>query len=378
MKIAIDARWIIEKPSGIGQYTINMIRFLMKENKTDEYFLFFSNKKIMKETCEILEIFQDPFFHLVLFPHGVFSLSSQIFLPLHLKKLKIDIFHSPNFMIPLFTFGTRLGVTLHDLIPFLFPHFAPRSKKSRFYKLYRLLMFWIVKRVHHVFVDSEHSYQDLVSHFPNTLQKTSVLKFGIDPSFEKSEPSSDVEKKLNLTHPMILCVGRQDPYKNLMGLVKIFHRLLTKLPHASLVLAGPCDERYPELFSLIQELGLEKKVILTDFLSQAELVGLYQLADLFVMPSLYEGFGLPVLEAFSAGVPAVVSNRASLPEVAGEAGILLDPQDSGKWVETLEHVLKNEEMRKEMIKKGYAQLKKFSWETAAQGLIKTYEELVKK
>ncbi|MBI1871732.1 MAG: glycosyltransferase family 4 protein [Chlamydiae bacterium] len=378
MRIGIDARWITKEPSGIGQYTIQLIKHLILHDSQNEYFLFFSRREIEHRVSQEFSIGEKKNFHVVSFPYSVFSLRSQIFLPLKLRFLKIDLFHSTNFMTSLLTFQTRQIITVHDLIPFLFPEFAPRSKKSRYYKIYRFLLKMILKKVDHVFLDSEHSYRDLIRYFPSMESKASVLTFGIDSSFKRGTPSESkigIRERFGIEGPILLYVGRQDPYKNLMNLVKIFHQLLPNKPNAVLILAGPEDVRYPELRELIRRLNLEKKVLVTGFLSQEELVRLYQEATFFLLPSLYEGFGLPILEAFACGVPVIASKVASIPEVVGEAGVLLDPQNEGAWVDAISNLLKCKEEREFLIQKGFEQLKNFSWDKAVDQVLKNYADI---
>jgi len=376
MRIGIDARWIIEEPSGIGQYTLNLIRHLARKDSKNEYFLFFQNEKIAKRIKEELRSYSERTLHFILVSYGVFSIKNQIFLPWKLRSLRIDVFHSTNFMIPLFGFGTKYGVTIHDLIPFLFPEFAPRSKKSRFYRIYQCLMKRIVKKAAFILVDSNHSAKDLTENFSKARDKTFVMTFGIDPSFQSSmenSSSAGIREKLGIHNQIILYVGRQDPYKNLMSLIRIHKNVLEKGTDATLVIAGSRDDRYPEITSLIAELQLQGKVKITGYLSQRDLVSLYREASLLALPSLYEGFGLPVLEAMASGIPVIASNKASIPEVMGDAGILLNPDSHPQWVDAIIQLLTNSEIRQNFIEKGRQRLSLFSWEKAAERAVSIYE-----
>ncbi len=379
MRIAIDARWITKESSGIGQYTTNLIRYLSKHsNHSNTYFLIFSKREIFEKLSLELNLKEKENFKPIFISYDVFSFLGQIKLPFLLNRMKIDLFHSTNFMIPLFSLKTKVVATIHDLIPFLFPEYAPRSKKSRFYFFYSFLMQCIIKKVNHIFVDSKNSYNDLIQNFKKADKKTSILTFGIDPSFnsqETSQPQFSIQKKLSLEGPFILYVGRQDPYKNLIHLVKVFKELSKDFDNLSLVIAGSRDERYPELWQTISALKLDSKVILTGFLSQNDLVHLYKKASVLALPSRYEGFGLPLLEAMSCGVPVVASNAASIPEIVGDAGILLDADDVGKWVESISCLLKDESLRLKLIEKGYQRLSLFNWEKTIEQLLLEYEKI---
>jgi len=148
-----------------------------------------------------------------------------------------------------------------------------------------------------------------------------------------------------------------------------------KREDAVLVLAGPPDERYPELACLIHESGMDGRVKMTGFLSQDELVELYNEAALLVLPSFYEGFGLPILEAFACGTPVVASRAASIPELVEDAGVLLDPKDTQRWVDEICRLLEDEVRRNSLIQRGYERLRAFSWPEAAKNILKMYEGL---
>ncbi len=382
MRIAIDARWITEEPSGIGQYTTNLIRYLSQHpNDSNIYFLIFSRKEVFERLEKELNLRERQNFKPVFVSYDVFSLLGQVKLPLLFRKIKIDLFHSTNFMIPLFSSKTKLVTTIHDLIPFLFPEYAPKSKKSRFYFLYRFLMQCIIKKVDHIFVDSKNSHKDLIENFKQAEKKASILTFGIDPSFTSQKTSQShfsIQGKLTLKSPFILYVGRQDPYKNLLHLVKVFKELSKKIENLSLVIAGSKDKRYPELWQTISALGLDSKVILTGFLSQDDLVELYKKAAVLALPSRYEGFGLPLLEAMSCNVPVIASNTASIPEIVGDAGLLLDPDDAQGWIETISRLLKDDILKRELIEKGQQRLLLFNWEKTIKQLLLEYAKICPK
>jgi glycosyltransferase involved in cell wall biosynthesis len=187
-------------------------------------------------------------------------------------------------------------------------------------------------------------------------------------------------KQLYEKGPIILYVGRRDPYKNILGLIDIFHQLLNYSPNASLVLAGPEDLRYPQIQEHIEKLGLRGngKVLMTGYLSQDDLVRLYRSATVLVLPSFYEGFGLPILEAFSCGIPVVASRISSIPELVQDAGILLDPKNTDDWVQAIDQLIKNQDLREKFVKRGYERLEDFSWQKAVKQLLHQYEETFQK
>ena len=374
MKICLDARWILEESSGIGHYTLNLIRHLLDEDRENQYLILFLNEVIQRRSASIVQILQNERTHCRVLSQSPFSLSSQVSLPWILKQEKVDIYHSTNFMMPLALCGIKSIVTVHDLIPFLFPHFAPQSKKSRFYWVYRQMMKWIAGRADFIVVDSENSRNDLMTAFRGALPKTEVVTFGIDPSFLETA-NLGIKKRLGIEEKIILYVGRQDPYKNVLGLIEILRQLRHEDRKMHLVIAGSEDLRYPEVKEKITSLGLRNHVTLTGYLAQAELVSLYRESFCLVLPSLYEGFGLPVLEAYECGIPVVASRIASIPEVAGEGAILLDPKDTLLWVHALKKLLDDPGYYDKQVLNGREQLKKFSWKKTAVQVLGIYKRI---
>ncbi len=381
MNIAIDARWIFPKISGIGAYTRSLIRALHQLDHSHSFTLYFDNANVAKDVTAFTDIGNDPRFRTALLPYGVFSPKSQMALPQQLRKDDIDIFHSTNFMIPLLAFPrsgkgrTRCVTTIHDVIPMVFRDHAPRSKKAQFYPLYAALMREVGRRSATIITDSHCSQSDIIHHLKiaqDQTQKIKVIPCGIDPGF--------VPRKELPSHPngarQLLYVGRFDPYKNVTGLVRAFSDARHALPFPlELVLAGAPDERYPEAIALARELGVADHIRWTGYLSDEEMITTFHQADLLVHPSRYEGFGLQIAEAMSCGVPVISSNAASLPEVAGDAAILVDPDDIKGMGEAICTLLQDPELYAAQTERGLKQAASFSWERNARETLRIYEEL---
>ncbi len=411
MKIGIDARWIFETISGVGKYTASLIEYLARVDKDNEYLLFFDRPDLRDRLILKAGLENRPNFQTKLISYGLFSLANQLFMPRVLNSEGIDVFHSTNFMIPLFGFKGKMVVTVHDLIPLLFPHYTPRARKTRFFALYKLIMKLAARRADCIIAVSENSKNDLKRALNLFDEKVAVVYNGIDlkykPAGGYNPPISpfckggeegdlkEVREKYAISPAakLILWVGRPEPYKNLGALIKAFSRISEGV-NCCLVIAGEEDERYPETTELVKELGLDhvrnfalqktkkdtsngarKMVVFTGYLEEEALIDLYRTASLFVLPSFYEGFGLPVLEAFACGVPVIASDRASLPEVAGDAAILIDPEDVDALVREMKNVLGSEDLRSELIAKGLRRAKEFSWEKTARETLKVYEEV---
>jgi len=377
LKIAIDGRWITTDTGGIRQYTLNLVKHLALIDSENEYFLLFdhgrSKKQMERNTVE-----RSNFYYLHV-PYGPFSLRSQLVLPRILKKKKIDVFHSPDFFIPLSTNNCKAIVCFHDLIPYFYPDLCRRSIKSKLHPIYKQIIQVNAKKATRIITVSRHSEKDIIRAFPSEMDKVELIYNGIGDEFKINDDSEAIERikrKYGIHKMSILYAGRQDPSKNLVGLVKTFAKLRKKMV-CCLVIAGRRDKRYPEPYNLVKKLHLEEDVIFTGYLESEDLTLLYNACDLFVFPSLYEGFGLPPLESMACGTPVVCSNASSLPEVVGDAAVLINPKDIAGMAEAMHRVLSDQRLREELVSKGLKRVKLFSWKRTAQKTLEIYKKCVK-
>jgi len=190
---------------------------------------------------------------------------------------------------------------------------------------------------------------------------------------------SATRHKFGLKHPLILGVGTLEPRKNHLGLIKAFHKAQsasgTKLRPAMLALAGGPGWLYDETQQLIAKLKIENKVRFLGHVTELELVTLYSMADVFVFPSFYEGFGVPLIEAMACGAPVITSNTSSLPEVAGDAAVLIEPHNTGQIAKAMLQVLESEQLRDELRQKGYTRAQHFTWPKSASKMLTVYQKL---
>ena len=377
MKIAIDARWIFPEISGIGAYTRELITKLTTIDQTNSYTLIFSDQTLADRLISQIDGGLPSNFNLEIVPYGLFSITNQLKLPSKLRALQIDLFHSPNYMIPLLAFPrNRTGkmkciATIHDVIPMIFRHHAPKSLKSKMFWLYSWLMREVGKRADTIITDSQSSANDIIKHLkiPAASQsKIKVIFCGVTNEYiPLAQPADSAKTK------KILYVGRSDPYKNLTILIQAFAKASAELETApTLIIAGSPDPRYPEGPELAKKLNIEEHIQWTGYLSDAELLRTFQEADLLVHPSQYEGFGLPVLEAMACGVPVISSNASSLPEVAGDAAILVEPNDVEGYAENIVKVLSDQELAAELKQKGIKNAASFSWQRTAEKTLSIY------
>ncbi len=386
MKIGIDARWIFAELSGIGAYTRELIRQLALQDAENEYVLFFDDENRMNEVMAGTGASRAARFRAHRLPYGPFSPRGQFELPSLFRELQLDVFHSTNYMIPLFAFprkwfgarrkgprGPRCVVTIHDVIPLVFPQYAPRSKKARLFPIYRGLMMEIGARADRILTDSQASHDDVIRHLRIPAARhddVQAIPIGVAPEFKPGErPAPD--------HKTILYVGRLDPYKNVPGLVRVLSRVraLSSLD-VRLKIAGPPDPRYPEAMDLAKELGLHHWIEWTGYLSPYDLVRTYQQADVFALLSKYEGFGLPVLEAMACGTPVVCSRCASLPEVAGDAALLVDPTHIDEAADAILRILNDAALAAALREKGLRQAAQFTWAKTAEATLDAYRRVV--
>lgn len=383
MKIGIDARWIFRETSGIGVYTRELIRHLAEIDRQNQYVLFFSDEDLLKTIQGEVESFKADNFSTFLLNSGLFSIKNQLIMPAIIKELNLDVFHSTNYMIPLPAFPrNRLGKTacvinIHDLIPMIFPKATPRALKTKFFPLYRWLMKEVTVRSDLIITGSMSSRNDILNLLPGRPGRILTIPDGISARFRPAEKAnqSSTEPRLPGRKKIILWVGRQDPYKNLTGLIEAFS-MLRGLYHGllELRLVGPVDARYPEASRRIIDLGLTDVVNRVGYVSESELVSEYQNANVFVLPSYYEGFGLTVLEAFACGIPVICSNRGSLPEVCGQAALQIDPKDITGICDAMCRVLTDSRLAGDLAERGLKQAARFNWRETAKLTAQAYEQ----
>lgn len=381
MKIAIDARWIFNEISGIGAHTRELIRHIAREDRHNTYFLIFSDRALAERTWVEAELSGKSNFRPDIVPWSVFSPHSQLMLPGRLNRNGIEVYHSPNYMIPLACFPRgRVGkircvATIHDLIPLLFPSATPRALKTRLYPIYRRLMLEIGARADRVIAVSEASRADIVKHLnipPDRLDTVRVIYNGVSPLFAPAtgEQHSDTSRQT------VLYVGRSDPYKNLPLLIEAFSLARQKVSFPlQLKILGPRDPRYPEAEQRVQALGLQGMVTWAGYQTNQSLVKAYQDAAVVVLPSRYEGFGLPVVEAMACGTPMLCSDIPVLKEVGGTAAFYTPLDNGPELASGLVRVLTDNHLRGEMVRKGFEQSRRFTWTGAARQTIALYHEL---
>lgn len=376
MKIAIDTRWIYPEISGIGLYTRELVTALAECDGKHEYLLLFDQPDLQARTWAEARLGDKPNFRPALVPWRIFSPGGQLGLPGWLRRQGVDVFHSPNYMIPFRAFprrrphAIRCVVTIHDLIPLLFPHYTPRALKTRFLFLFKALLREAALRADAVLTVSEASRTDILRLLgapAGDARNVVAIPNGVASQFKPVAVPENSPKR-------ILFVGRFDPYKNVIGLLTAFDLLRQQLPGAvRLVIAGTPDPRYPEPLNFARQRGLEKDIEWLGYVNGPQLLAAYQQADVFVLPSRYEGFGLPVVEAMACGTPVVCSDVSSLPEVAGGAALLITPDDAAGIAQAIRRILEEPGLAATLREKGLRRAADFSWQRVARETLRVYE-----
>jgi len=295
---------------------------------------------------------------------------------------EVDVFHSPDFLLPPLRHG-RAILTVHDLSFRRLPECADAALVAYLNRAVPPS----IQRAHLVLADSQSTKADLVELLGVPAAKIEVLYPGVGDTYQPIRDQATlaaVRQKYNLPDNFVLFVGTIEPRKNLVTLLKAFHvsrftfhasrsTFHARATNLKLVIAGGKGWLYAETFATAERLGLSGDVVFLGYVPEADLPALYSLARLFVFPSLYEGFGLPPLEAMACGTPVVCANTSSLPEVAGDAALLVDPLDADGLATAMQQALGDEGLRARMVERGLRQAARFTWRAAAQQLLAIYE-----
>ncbi len=360
MIIGVDARHLAGKKRGIGYYIENLIEYMLKTFK-DIQIVLFVHEDLGNEFQDLrmkIRVLKIPFYSKALSPFWF-----NLYLPFHLKE--IDIFHCPNFFAPLFYKG-KLVITVHDLAPLHFPEVFPK-----FYPVYfKNLLPISIKKAAAIITPTRSIKEEVEDFFPESKSKTFYVYHGIDEVFKPLK-----EKKIGL--PYLLYVGALMKRKNIIRLLKAFYVLKEryKMPHY-LMLVGKGGPGWREIKKEIYNHPYKNFIIHKGYIKRNKLVEIYQSADLFVFPSLYEGFGFPVLEAMKCGVPTIISNDNALVEITKGGAVVVNPLDYEEIAEKIHLVLTQKELREALIKKGLETSSKYIWKNSAFEVYRIYKRVL--
>jgi glycosyltransferase involved in cell wall biosynthesis len=366
--IGIDARLYAGSYTGIGVYTRGLIDGLARLDPGNRYLLF-TNRDMDAPSGN---------FTVVRVPGAQRIIWTQVLLPLAARGLELDLFHAvANHELPLLL-RTPSVLTVHDLIPLLFP--ATVSRRHRL--LFRTFIGPAIRRSSRVITDSAFVRDSLVDRCGLEPGKVTAIPLAPDPSFGRPAPSETVRRvreKHGLRDSYVLYVGATEPRKNIPALVSAFGRAASDpaLAGWQLVLAGTGGWRQEAIARSARDVGLGDSLVVTGFVPMDDLPALYQAASVFVFPSIYEGFGLPVLEAMASGTPVLVSSPSALTELVGPSGLTFDLGLPGDLADKLARLMKDAALRARLSEAGRERATLFSWERCARETLAVYRAVLK-
>ena len=347
-KISLELQWAVGKKTGVGWYIYNIVKELSKSDKNDyvaEFINFMGRHDVKSQIDYDIKIKQN-------------------------KLLTYTMYNFFNFTIPKNIKG-KVIVTIYDTVFFSAPETMGDMKAISEYK-------YAAERSDLILTISESAKSDIIKHFNVDEKKIEIVTPGID--LEKYLHNytdielENVRKKYKLPENYILYLGTIEPRKNIERTIKAFIKYKKEVKDdLKFVIVGGKGWKYDNIMKLIESMGTD--IILTGYIDEEDKIPIYKLAQIFAFPSLYEGFGMPVLEAMAAGVPVITSNVSSLPEVAGDAAILVNPLNEDEIFEAYKKILSDKKLQLEMIEKGLEQAKKFEWKESAKVLEQIYEKM---
>ena len=374
MRVLVDCTQISKDKAGVGIYALNLVKELVAMRTDLKLWLLVQDDDpdffITNASVQVLRVPARTFRRLPLR-----FLLEQIYIPWLAIRYRFDVVHSLHYAFPLLPMAAIKVVTVHDLTSFKLPDVHLPSK----IRYFRFFLRASQRGADHVSFVSKSTRDDYLAVFPRDIATCHVATLGKSSEFHPNLDKARVDlvlQKYCLRKPFILYIGTIEPRKNLTRLVEAFATLALKYPTHALVIAGKKGWMYNPIFDAVQRLGVEGRVVFTGFVDEEEKPFLIRGAEIFVYPSLYEGFGIPVLEAMACGTPSITSNLSSMPEVAGDAALLVDPTCTDSLIAALGRLLAEPDLRRELSAKAVVQAERFTWKNTAEETYKIYRRAV--
>jgi len=367
MRVGIDARLVYYRKAGISQYTLRLLEQLGAIDRQDEFTVFQSRKDsavlVNQVNFRKRSLWTPPHHRL-----------EQLLLPLELAATDLDVLHSPDF-IPPFRRKCKSVITVHDLNFLLYPEFLTPESASYYGQIDQA-----VRNCDHIIAVSNSTKHDVIRLTGTPQSKITVVHEAAHPMYRSLEDRCVAQRRLqqqfDLNRPFVLFVSTIEPRKNVPTLLRAFKRLLDDYrAKVDLVLAGEKGWLFDRVFNLVGELGIQERVHFVGRVSSDDLLDLYNAAEMLVHPAFYEGFGLPPLEAMACGTPVVASNTSAVPEVVGDAALLVDPAETDEITVAMWRLLSDETLARQMRDKGLKRASQFSWRRAAEETLEIYRRL---
>ena len=381
MKIGIDARFALHQRRGIGNYTLQLIHHLSDLDTQNEYVLYTDqddiNRVLPRKSNFVLRKITP----------ASYPVWEQVMLPLRAAKDAIDILHCTGNTAPIYLDRRiKLISTIHDVMFLKDDSELPKSaslyqRAGRFYR--KVIVPKTIARLSMVLTVSEFSKRDIMHHIrvikDDSIKVTHEAASKSYRRLDRANASHKIPQKLSIRDPYVLTLGALDPRKNTESVIRKFIELKAERKITEkLVIVGVPHWRQTKFYQMVHKSAFADDFLFTEFLSEEELAFLYSGAKAFLYPSSYEGFGIPLLEAMACGVPVITSNTTSIPEVVGNAALLIDPLDGEELKSALLKILNEEGLREVLISRGLDQAKKFSWIKTAKETLLAYESVYQK
>lgn len=380
MHIAIDYTPAVHQRAGIGRYTRGLVQALTRIDSKNQYTLMV----LGRAGAHFIPTTLPTNFKLRFAPISdrwatVLWYRLNLPLPVELFSGRADLFHGPSFTLP--PSLTPSLLTVHDLSFLRYPQGAHPA-----------LLAWLTKavprslrRARHVLADSESTRADLIELMQVPTDRITVIGAGVEERFQPvAEPETlgQIQARYKLPDRFILSVSTLEPRKNFTGLIAAFSQMaaaseMPSIADLHLVIAGGKGWLYDDIFAAAETSPLRERIHFAGYVADEDLPALYSLATLFAFPSHYEGFGIPVLEAMACGTPVVCANNSSLPEIAGDAALMVEATDTEALADAMRRLAVDSLLREKLIKRGYEQARKFEWEEAARRLLDVYSEIAR-
>ncbi|MBC8553595.1 MAG: glycosyltransferase, partial [Candidatus Brocadiales bacterium] len=372
MRIGINASKVCDVHTGVGRYTSNLRKSILEANGKNNYYFYVpgnTGNATMAGRSEIQS--EKP--ETTIQNNTLRILWEQIMLPIYSRKDRLDLFHYTDHALSLFQRTRPTIITVHDIAYVRFPNLLNKSRQIYKKNILRVS----IERADIIVADSFSTKRDIIKYYGVKEEKIKVVHLGVESRFR---PISNVEEyrlRNNIPSKIILNVGTLEPRKNVITLIRAFEKLREKgCKDYKLVIAGERGWLYEEILEEIENNEASKSISYLGVIRDEDLPELYNCADIFVYPSHYEGFGLPPLEAMACGIPVITSNTSSLPEVVGDAGIMVDPADVNSLCEAMHSVLTNKQLWQQMSRNGLQRSRLFSWKKTAKEILGIYDEIL--
>jgi len=372
MNIGIDIRLLLNPVrTGVGEYTFELVNALLKNDTKNNYFLFHHKDK--KNIKYLPKWTQDNVKYITTnWPHKLFNFFQKILSWPKIDKLitdKLDVYISPNINFTTISKKTKHVLTIHDISFALYP---------KFYSLKQRMWHKIInpkkqcQKANLIIVPSQSTKNDLVKHFKIEKDKIRVIYPGIKKIIVNENNDEEIRNRYNLPNKYILFLGTIEPRKNIITLIESFEKTVKKLNHNyKLVIAGAKGWKNKDIYKRAKQSKYSDLIRFIGYVNKKDKNAIYSMSEVFVYPSIYEGFGFPTLEAMANKTPVITSNRSSLSEILENSALLINPNKPKEIGDGIIKIIKNNELKQYLIKKGEKQVNKYNWDITAQKLLNT-------